>query len=101
MSEKSKIEWTNSTGGPWLGCTEVSPGCAHCYARELTRNRVAPMIRAAYHAAGVATFVKQLGKDAYFQDEYNGARYNFNLKDAKGGDWLEWPAELRVREFPL
>ncbi len=32
MSEKSKIEWTDSTWNPIRGCTKVSPGCAHCYA---------------------------------------------------------------------
>jgi protein gp37 len=32
MSEKSKIEWTDSTWNPVRGCTKVSPGCKHCYA---------------------------------------------------------------------
>lgn len=36
MSETTKIAWADSTGSPWFGCTEVSPGCLHCYARELT-----------------------------------------------------------------
>jgi protein gp37 len=50
----TKIEWTNSTGGPWLICTEVSPGCAHCYARELMLLKLAPLVRKAYQAAGFA-----------------------------------------------
>lgn len=29
----SKIEWTDATWNPVTGCTEVSPGCDHCYAR--------------------------------------------------------------------
>ncbi|MBV9691868.1 MAG: phage Gp37/Gp68 family protein [Ktedonobacteraceae bacterium] len=33
MSEHSSIEWTHSTWNPVTGCTEVSPGCDHCYAR--------------------------------------------------------------------
>jgi protein gp37 len=33
MSEKSTIEWTQSTWNCITGCTEVSPGCARCYAR--------------------------------------------------------------------
>lgn len=37
--------------------------------------------------AGVACFVKQLGA-------------KIRLKDRKGGDWLEWPEDLRVRQFP-
>jgi protein gp37 len=32
MSEKSSIEWTDSTWNPVTGCTKVSPGCTHCYA---------------------------------------------------------------------
>jgi protein gp37 len=33
MSEHSSIEWTQATWNPVTGCTEVSPGCDHCYAR--------------------------------------------------------------------
>lgn len=32
MGEQSKIEWTDHTFNPWLGCEKVSPGCDHCYA---------------------------------------------------------------------
>jgi len=32
MSEKSAIEWTDTTWNPVTGCTQVSPGCDHCYA---------------------------------------------------------------------
>lgn len=32
MSEKSAIEWTDSTWNPVTGCTKVSPGCKYCYA---------------------------------------------------------------------
>lgn len=40
MSENSKIEWCDHTFNPWIGCTKVSPGCAHCYAELSTRARV-------------------------------------------------------------
>ncbi|MCH8850780.1 MAG: DUF5131 family protein [Chloroflexi bacterium] len=33
MSDKSSIEWTEATWNPVTGCTVVSPGCAHCYAK--------------------------------------------------------------------
>jgi protein gp37 len=33
MSLKSTIEWTNGTWNPATGCTQVSPGCDHCYAK--------------------------------------------------------------------
>jgi len=32
MADRSAIEWTNATWNPVTGCTQVSPGCAHCYA---------------------------------------------------------------------
>lgn len=59
-------------------------------------------------AAGVPCFVKQLGAGPY---EYHRARggemgsgestYYPGLRDRKGGDPDEWPADLRVREFPV
>jgi protein gp37 len=52
MGENSNIEWTDNTGGPWLVCSEVSPGCVNCYARELMLRRLAPIVRKAYRAAG-------------------------------------------------
>ena len=36
MSERSAIEWTDTTWNPVTGCTKVSPGCAHCYAEGIT-----------------------------------------------------------------
>ena len=35
MSEKSAIEWTESTWNPVTGCTKISPGCKHCYAERM------------------------------------------------------------------
>jgi protein gp37 len=33
MADKTNIEWTEATWNPVTGCTQVSPGCAHCYAK--------------------------------------------------------------------
>jgi protein gp37 len=33
MAQKTAIEWTEATWNPVTGCDEVSPGCAHCYAK--------------------------------------------------------------------
>jgi len=77
-------------------------------------------------AAGVACFVKQMGSKPqtrndqvadvwYYADgsdmdtvegprhpeyQYQGGTVTLKLKSSKGGDMEEWPAELRVREFP-
>jgi protein gp37 len=50
-------------------------------------------------AAGVACFVKQVGAKplAEFAPRCDSL---ITLKDRKGGDPLEWPEDLRVREFP-
>jgi len=33
VSDNTKIEWSDATWNPVTGCTEVSPGCDHCYAK--------------------------------------------------------------------
>ena len=35
MSTQSKIEWTEQTWNPTVGCTKVSPGCKNCYAETM------------------------------------------------------------------
>lgn len=32
--KNSRIEWTDHTFNPWIGCTHVSAGCANCYAER-------------------------------------------------------------------
>lgn len=65
-------------------------------------------------AAGVACFVKQLGRFPFsnhpepgwsplFEDSHGrvpSGEYAPRIQSAKGGDMAEWPEDLRVREFP-
>ena len=37
MGDKSKIEWTEATWNPVVGCSVVSPGCTNCYAMRMAR----------------------------------------------------------------
>jgi protein gp37 len=37
MSQKSKIEWTESSWNPITGCTKISSGCANCYAATFAK----------------------------------------------------------------
>lgn len=39
MSATTKIAWCDSTLNPWIGCTQVGPGCDNCYAREQDARR--------------------------------------------------------------
>jgi protein gp37 len=32
MARESKIEWTDATFNPWIGCERVAPECDNCYA---------------------------------------------------------------------
>ncbi|MBI2393693.1 MAG: DUF5131 family protein [Deltaproteobacteria bacterium] len=49
---------------------------------------------AACRSSNVALFVKQLGRNVV----HAGAQ--LRLRDVHGGDWEEWPADLRIRELP-
>lgn len=40
MAENSHISWTDHTYNPWIGCTNVSPACDHCYAEKLATTRL-------------------------------------------------------------
>ncbi|WP_186095646.1 phage Gp37/Gp68 family protein [Burkholderia gladioli] len=40
MSENSKIEWTDHTFSPWMGCTKISHGCDNCYAEAMMDTRL-------------------------------------------------------------
>lgn len=35
MTTTSKIEWTEQTWNPTVGCTKLSPGCKNCYAETM------------------------------------------------------------------
>jgi protein gp37 len=84
---------------PWLGRlhwvivgAESGPG-----SRPAEVGWVRSLVRQC-QAAGVAVFVKQLGK--YVRDEAAGRRLPLKMRDRKGGDPAEWPEDLRVREYP-
>lgn len=35
MATNSRIEWTEQTWNPTVGCSKISPGCKHCYAESM------------------------------------------------------------------
>lgn len=49
-------------------------------------------------AQPVCVATVSLGRDAYWTDEYNGERYNFNTPDRKGANPSEWPADLQIQQ---
>lgn len=49
MSNKSRIEWTDATWNPIVGCSKISPGCDNCYAERMAF-RLAAMGQKKYRA---------------------------------------------------
>lgn len=37
MSTQTRIEWTEQTWNPAVGCSKVSPGCTNCYAEAMAK----------------------------------------------------------------
>lgn len=70
MSDKTSIEWTDTTWNPVTGCTKVSPGCDHCYAETI-----------ATRFAGTPAFPKG---------------FQVRLRPGKVNDPLNWRTPRRV-----
>lgn len=120
------VRWAQFPGIDWIIVGGESTQGAK--AREFPVYLASNMVRAA-RKIGAAPFVKQLGSnvidrnDAGFEgdgddfwpagtadkvehdpfgviEEYQGAPVRVRLKNRAGADPQEWPAELRVQEFP-
>jgi len=65
---KTSIEWTDASWNPIVGCTEISPGCANCYAARLaaTRLRETPQYR------GLAEIEKHIENTDYGRPRWTG-----------------------------
>jgi protein gp37 len=68
---------------------ESGPGARDCHV-DWVRS-----LQGQCEVAGVPCFIKQLGRQPRVSDGVY-----LNLRDKKGGDRDEWPADLRIREMP-
>lgn len=100
------LHWCNGVDAiqrDWVGGTAGGTGAAHPFldwcvlggesgpgSREMDTDWARRVV-ADCREAGVPVFVKQFG--AVWAHKHGAA-------DRKGGDWDEWPADLRVREYP-
>jgi len=111
VSGEPMLEWVPGVaraGIDWLIVGGESDGTRRTRARPFNLRWARDAIRDC-RAAGIAPFIKQLGANVFdegvglLDDEDPGAVdvVRVRLKDSHGGDWNEWPAELRVREFPV
>lgn len=61
----SKIQWTERTWNPTVGCTKISPGCKHCYA-EVMHHRLYAMGSNKYRQPFNKVVVHRDALDAHF-----------------------------------
>ncbi len=95
----SHINWTSEMlcGIDWLIQGGESGPEARSFDLDWARDT-----RDACRLAGVKYFFKQAGANVFDSNlTASGRSETVRYKDRKGGDWDEWPPELRVREFPL
>lgn len=74
MGENSGIEWTDATVNFWWGCTNVGPGCDHCYAEAMDKRfgpshwgTGTPRRQIASAATTLAKLNRQGGKRVFIQ----------------------------------
>jgi len=88
MAQGSSIEWTESTWNPVVGCTNVSAGCAHCYAERMAKRLVAIAQSASQRGDNP-------GRAAHYQQVIN-ARGRWNGRVYLDHDAVEDPLRWRL-----
>ena len=85
VSTNSKIEWTDATWNPVVGCSKCSPGCDNCYAEKMARRLkgIASKPTIAPPPAGIAKYKTIIGSNG----GWNG---KLNINDAEITDPLCW-----------
>ena len=90
--ENTSIEWCHHTFNPWIGCVEVSPGCANCYAR-IQSHRFG-------HATWGAETERKISSEAYWKQPLKWNRQAGNSGQptrvfcGSMCDVFEWRADL-------
>ena len=62
MSTQSRIEWTDVTWNPTVGCTKISPGCKNCYAETMAKRLQAMGVRGYERGFKLALMPERLGE---------------------------------------
>ena len=70
----SKIEWTDGTWNPGVGCTKCSPGCDNCYAERMAHRQCHMSIKKT-HIAGKYGNVINGWKDHPNHGKWNGKTF--------------------------
>ena len=98
MGEDSKIQWTDNTFNPWIGCQHVSPGCDHCYAE--TQNNFRKWNGGSWgpHAPRKRTSEGNWAKPLQWNHAAKLAGERRKVFSASLGDWLDNKAPQKWRE---
>jgi len=62
MNTQSKIEWTERTWNPTVGCTKISQGCKHCYAETMALRLKAMGVRGYEDGFGLTLIPERLNE---------------------------------------
>jgi protein gp37 len=82
-------------GVDWVICGGESGGNARPFQIEWARS-----LRDQCKAAGVAFFMKQMGAKPYHTPPSTRGMLPLKLIHSKGEDMAEWPADIKIQEFP-
>ncbi len=95
MAENSKIEWTDHTFNPWIGCTKVSPACDHCYAEAWAKRSGRVRWNAERQRTGAANWNQPLKWHASIPDGERKRVFCASLADVFDNEvpW-EWRHDL-------
>ena len=69
MSGNTKIQWTEKTWNPIVGCAKISLGCSNCYAEKEAARNVVRLTASAKTEKGLAT------RDAYAQSVHRNGKH--------------------------
>ena len=74
MSDKSKIEWTDASWNPVVGCTKIAAGCKNCCAERMARRLAgrqesdyASTIKNGHWSGDVFTLEKKLNQPLHWR----------------------------------
>lgn len=95
MAENSKIEWTDHTFNPWVGCQKVSPGCDHCYAEGWSKR--SGMVQWGPHGERKRTSVANWKKPYKWNAEAKASGVRRKVFSASLADWLDNRADQEWR----
>lgn len=88
MVANSKIEWTDHTFNPWIGCQKVSAGCDHCYAEAMMDHRYG-RVQWGPHGERVRTSPANWREPMQWDKAARAAGVRARVFSASLADWLD------------